>query len=157
MRAQHDATAARRRPEFLLRSRTEDDERLIFSAWIKGTLEASPLPAALLVPIVERHIRSCLATAETLVACHLEGPEEIFGFVCLERTPSPAPFVVHWIYVKNQWRKVGLGAEMLSEIVPGWRTRMILATGRSRHAEWIERRGRRAVYCPHAVGIGAAS
>jgi hypothetical protein len=157
-RKQHEAdrAAVRRRPEHLLRARTEDDNRQIFSAWIKGTLEAPGnhhLPAALFVPIIERHIRRCLARAETFIACHLEAPDEIIAFVCLERTSLPAPYVVHWVYVKNMWRGLGVADAMLSELVPRWRSRMALGTGRSRHSAWIERRGG-AVYCPHAVGIG---
>jgi len=55
-----------------------------------------------------------LVRAETCVLCDADEPDVIFGWICYEHAPTFT--VVHYIYVKNAFRKIGLARRMVGGV-----------------------------------------
>jgi GNAT superfamily N-acetyltransferase len=68
-----------------------------------------------------------LRASSTRVACAEDDPEHLFGFV----TFGPGP-LLHWVYVKDAYRRAGLGDTLLDAAFPQPRAYELYATHASR-------------------------
>lgn len=125
-------------PEYHLRHIRREDEKLIYSSWLKGSYEFSPnnfIPRELFLEHQSRLIQHCLNTFSTLILCHPDDPDEIFGYICYSLVGKL--LIVHWLYLKNMWRKINTGESMvpylLDELHPTWRDEPIIVTQFSKH------------------------
>lgn len=55
--------------------------------------------------------------AKVLVACEAADPDQILGWVCIEDVPGGA--AVHFVYVKEGYRRKGLASELLERALEG--------------------------------------
>ena len=86
-----------------------------------------------------RAIQELIARSRTLVACNVELPDQAFGYVV------HAGRWLHWVFVKDQWRRLGIGTRLLLRLPPF----ELVATHWTRAAERCLRR--RARYNPFAL------
>lgn len=98
----------------------ESDLHFILSSWLKS-YNSSPDNC-----IKNNHryyfyqkslIASILTRAKTVVICNKDIPEQIYGYCVYEETDNL--FVLHWLYVKYTYRKLGLARSLLSNILGG--------------------------------------
>jgi hypothetical protein len=103
---------------FIARQLDPSDMAFIHSTWYKGAWAAKPncfIPSELFYPIQNKHIDRCLNEASTLVFCHADDPEELFGYI--NYTKAPQALFIHWMYIRSMWRaKEHLAKDMLKEI-----------------------------------------
>lgn len=126
-------------PDYVLRALEIGDRGFVFNAWIKAAFEVEPTcyqVRARYEAAQRAHIDACLESATAMVACHPDDPTQLFGFVCLANVAGMP--VVHWIYVRNHFRKMGLARSILRRLVPD--TSAIVATQWSKDCAWIRRK-----------------
>lgn len=128
-----------RTPQYVLRVLEPGDRAFVASAWIRGAHDPAPacfIPRARFDPHQRAHVDRCLDTYSTLVACHPDDPSELFAFICfclVERMP-----VVHWLYVRNLFRRMGIARSIFGAIAPG--AKAVVSTQWSSNSVWIQRR-----------------
>lgn len=91
------------------------DEPLVFSSWLRS-YRTAPAVAQVRGPVYfanqRRVIERILLRAQVLVACSPSEPTDVFGYAVCERTASG--LVVHWLYVKHPFRRLGVAGRLLS-------------------------------------------
>jgi hypothetical protein len=102
----------------VLRHLAPGDEALIFNSWLKSyksqqDRDDTGLPGWMYWRYYHEKIESLLKSAETRVLCDMDLPSFIFGWICFER--APAFSVVHYIYVKSGFRRIGLARMMITQ------------------------------------------
>lgn len=95
-----------------IRPAAPDDEAFVMSAWLRCHRDFGDWPR-LLHPekYYAQHkatIMRLLARSTTMVACNPDRPSQALGFVCYDGTAT------HWVYVKDVWRRIGIGRELFS-------------------------------------------
>lgn len=141
-------------PEFVFRPfEWSSDRDLVFSAWLKGAWECEPLnklPKEMYMPLHEKWITRCLTKARCVMLCHPDDTRELMGFIAFEALEPGAhqPFVVHWLYVKNMMRKLGIARQAVQLLAPG---RQVVSTGTSKHSPWLRKLG--VLIYPHGASV----
>lgn len=109
-----------------IRRPTREDLPFVLSAWKHGARELPEFAAveggtgdeqhfgAWFGKRIERALRA--SSTQVLLAHDLEDPTSLHGFVCVNRVRRG----VLWIYVKQAFRKMGLGRRLLDEGLPAW-------------------------------------
>jgi GNAT superfamily N-acetyltransferase len=101
------------------------DEAFIFSSWIKSYRD-SIKELGILRPIRPdiyysgQHIKIeeiIKRGATILIASEEEDPTQIYGWVCFEGMPPDA--ILHFVYVKANFRRMGLGSTLINEAIKG--------------------------------------
>lgn len=103
---------------FVLRKSTKDDESFIYSSFLKSFRDSYPIkfvPNSLYFKPQSDIIEFLLSTAECLVACFPEDPEQIIGW-CLFQ-PLSDTVAVHYLYIKNQHRNLHMGLDVIKEVI----------------------------------------
>jgi GNAT superfamily N-acetyltransferase len=102
--------------DVVVRASRPSDEPLIFSSWTKGAYQCAPahwVPRDIFIPRQTAHVRRCLDACGARVAVHPDDDAEIVGWACT--TEFPGLMVIHWAYVKQLFRRLGVGAHLI-----GW-------------------------------------
>jgi len=93
-------------------------------------------------------------TCAWLIACNPEHPGQVFGFVCGQRaeTLSGSALVVHYTWVKRDFRRFGLATRLLATLdtreVPG---AIVSTHDTAMGREWLKGAGIANVYNPYLV------
>ena len=114
---------------YSLRELTEDDKAFIFTSWIKSNWKVYPNPsiiADLYLPEMREMIGKLLDTANTLIVCASDDRSHILGFVVFEYIEDILH--IHYLYIKNAFRNVGLARSVISAIYPDIKNKPIVAT-----------------------------
>jgi len=119
--------------KFLVRPAEPDDFAFIFSTWLKSyrynNQDVSRVPAELYYRKHHEVIARLRDRCALPVACLPDSPAVIIGFAALELPPAllntsslpppaPAPPVIHWVYVKRAWRRMGVATRLLGQLSP---------------------------------------
>ena len=103
------------------RAPVPDDLNVIRSSWVKSARKA---PAHVAVP-GDRYFASYPAIVEALlrrarvaIACNPEAEQQVFAWVCYE--PWPAGLVLHYVYAKFHFRRLGVARALLAAIWPAF-------------------------------------
>lgn len=99
-----------------LRMMTKDDENFIYSSWLKSNKDAIPakyMHAGTYFVEHKKIIEDKMSNSYILILCDNDDDTQIYGFIVVED-----PFVVHFLYVKYNYRQWGLGRHMLTAAVP---------------------------------------
>jgi hypothetical protein len=103
----------------LIRPAVPEDLAFIFHTWLKSYRYNSPatLHISHEVYFAKHHqvAEAILKRSVVPVACLRATPNVLVGFAVLELA---APICIHWIYVKNAWRRLGVAKRLLGEIDP---------------------------------------
>lgn len=101
----------------MLRGLQENDIHFIFSSWLKsfrGSNFSKNISNTLYFDQQHKLIEHLLATAHVVIACNKEDPEQIFGYMVGGFVGNL--FVVHYIYVKHPYRRLGVGNLLLNSM-----------------------------------------
>ena len=105
-----------------LRPKQADDESFIYSSWLRS-YRSSPIVTHMNNDVYyDNHklvIKKLLEISDVMIACNPEDPDQIYGFICYE------PGIIHYLYVKYPFRKMGLAKYLLSSI-PSDATKIII-------------------------------
>jgi GNAT superfamily N-acetyltransferase len=102
------------------------DDPLVYSSWIQQVNDVPPLAGT--DPRGHRAVvTALLARAGATVACNPGAPDQIYGYVCAE-----TPDVLHFVYVRNTWRRFGIGSLLLASVLPCFKREPIFATHATR-------------------------
>lgn len=108
--------------ECLLREATVDDLPYVLSSWLKSASDDTGGIAAAFTRRVfyaehERLLReSVIPRSRVLVAASDESPEVIRGWLCYE--PSEHGTMLHYAYVRFDWRGLGVAKQLVDSIGP---------------------------------------
>lgn len=96
-----------------LRDSLPADENYIYVHWLMGLRRDNDLfhliPRDLYFKTYRAVISKILPRSKIRIACLKEDPEVIIGYSVYE------PDRIHWIYVKEDWRRIGLAKDLLPE------------------------------------------
>lgn len=108
--------------DFTIRPMQPSDESFIYKAWLEGYWPHFPgnvvMTKSEFLTRWHRVIQRILADPRTkTVVAHIEGkPDSLMGFAC------GSDRCLHWAYVKQAFRKLGIGAKCVEAIFPNWFT-----------------------------------
>ena len=141
--------------EFHIRPATSDDLGMIYSSWSAGQHSCPPWclePDELFRPRHRAFMDRCMERGATLVATPPDDDptgDEILGWLCYEMAGDT--LVVHWLYVKNAYREMGVASELLETAAPAY-DGPVVATGCSKMMlKWIQKRVE-VIFDPGLVG-----
>jgi hypothetical protein len=109
-------------PKWVLRQAIPDDRAFIMNSWLK-TFEKSAY--RLDIPMTEffafHHdvLEDLLERSSIIVAIRPPNPlrpdniDEIYGYLCVETDLRPR--IIHFLYVKNKYRKMGVGRSLVED------------------------------------------
>lgn len=106
-----------------------DDAKFILHSWLKSmrgmyrdAKDADYYDGA------QARILRCSKRAKVVIAADIEKPWFIYGYCVADEPASDAdPLVVHYAFVKNPYRRQGIGTALLEEL--GWHPgRLVVAT-----------------------------
>jgi hypothetical protein len=92
-----------------IREANEVDVNFIFSSWLKSyrlSSFAKQISNAVYFPEQHKLIENLLKSSVVLVACNIEDPDQVYGWVCATKIMSV--YCLHYIYIKQQFRKFGI-------------------------------------------------
>lgn len=99
-----------------VRPAVQGDVNFIFNSWLES-FRRSLFPKNIINEVYysEHHkvIENLLKTATTLILCNEADSAEIYGYICAERVQGI--FVLHYVYIKHTYRKLGLGKLLLNQ------------------------------------------
>jgi GNAT superfamily N-acetyltransferase len=103
--------------DFAVRPPTEKDYPFILQSWVRTyarSFEEGPLWPRAIADAVHASVQRRLSRAgvEVAVATNPTNPWFIFAYVVFERTPDGP--VVHWVYVKDMYRNMGIGSDLVA-------------------------------------------
>jgi len=98
---------------------TYSDEAFVYNAWMKSYKD-SPWGKPLINDIFYNNhkeiIKKLLTSSDTLLAVNPQDPDQIYGFAVLERSPKVS--LIHYVYIKYNFRKLGLARKLVEAIEP---------------------------------------
>jgi len=100
----------------LYRPLAEEDRSFIYSSWLKSYRNGTGcrnVDNSIYFFNHHKVVESLLQRAKTIVCCNSDDPKVIYGYVVYEEVEGS--FVLHYVYVKNIYRKLGLAKKMLAE------------------------------------------
>lgn len=96
------------------------DVPFVMDTWSKGwrvSPWAGTIPNNRFHEIIRETIAGLLARGAVIeVACARHDPDKILGFICTEKLADGV--ACHWLYVKDPFRRMGLGAELIGRNAP---------------------------------------
>lgn len=101
-----------------LRLSTEADLPFILSSWLRGYRQSSVTSGISNTVYYRSHeaaLKRLLVDAVVIVACAKDDPNQIFGYVVGEHD-GIAALTVHWVYVKQPFRRLGMAAHLLATL-----------------------------------------
>ncbi len=116
---------------------TPEDLAFVLRAWLLGARESGWGPMCInsvWYEFQQKLIGDLAArpNCRLLVACNPTDPSQLYGFACGEPATEGRALVMHWVYVKQTFRRFGIGKQLLKEF--GWHYGdNILATHASPH------------------------
>lgn len=113
---------------FAVRNAEEGDVAYVISAWTRGQRAVGDnrdMEAETYFRQMRDLIASRLSFGECKLAVNIEDPWQIFGFVCYDEHPV----VIHYVYVKHTFRRLGIGRRLLELATNGKRPVTVTTKG----------------------------
>lgn len=128
----------------VIRGATPTDQAFIASTWVGSLgLVESPRPSHERGQLVDRVLDK--AGVRVSVACEYADSHRILGWLC--HSPMPSATVIHYIYVRNQARKRGIGS-VLAVSVGLDQGRPVVYTSQGPSARWLQGKHPHATHLP---------
>jgi GNAT superfamily N-acetyltransferase len=133
-----------------IRPAEEGDTALLFNSWLRSYRDSPRVngtPSALYYRYHHPLVTRVLARPESSVLCAVDPrkPDRIHGWLCFEWAGSV--LVVHYLYVKQIWRRKGI-ARLLAETAGLERGTPVAYTFESKAAPHLAKRVKRCEYVP---------
>lgn len=106
----------------------QTDEEFIFDSWLRCYRKSpdSHLPDEVFFPLYRGIIKHLMVHSKVEVLCIPENEDAILGYIVYD------PSVVHWIYIKRDFRGQGLGKLLIDRAGPNPVLTFTTPTGRKR-------------------------
>lgn len=98
------------------RDHRDADINLVLNSWLKtlhksiGRAFHKNIPPGIYFPQMQEKIKAIIARSSLLIASNPNDEDHVFGWICYER-----PAVVHYIYVKQPYRRFGLAQAIFNK------------------------------------------
>jgi GNAT superfamily N-acetyltransferase len=93
-----------------------NDLNLIYKNWLRSYHDLSDvarlIPKRVYYPGQSALIKKLLQRCDVLVACMVDDPDQVYGWICFE------PNVMHYVFVKSLYRKCGVGSALIEAAFP---------------------------------------
>lgn len=129
-------------PALNIRPMDVEDHAFVFNSWMNSYRKGSKLAKSLDYPVYKAgqtdQITRLLLGSDTLIAANPEEPGQIFGYICF--TEFEDLTALHWIYVKEPFRRFGIADAMIEAMKAGnnhAETSSIFATHTTHNWRWI--------------------
>ena len=97
----------------------ENTRNFVIDTWIRS-YRKSPyskgIPTQIYYPYQRAIIESLIDQSQTLVASNINDEDQLIGYICFEKTTPP---ILHYLYVKKIFRRLGVAKQMLKQIDQG--------------------------------------
>lgn len=101
---------------FRIRPATSEDVSFLFSSWLKSLRDSGVASRGISNTIFfegqHKLIEKILQNASVHVACSVDNPAQLYGYIVAEKIEGI--FVMHYIYVKHTFRRMGIGQALLN-------------------------------------------
>lgn len=111
------------KPEYVVRNANPKDINFIFSTWMEsfryGSTPIKTTPKSIYFSRYQTVLDHILGKDEvhTVVACSPEEPDVILGYLVYE-----TPNIVHYSFVKEVFRNIGVAKSLLEHLGPSYKT-----------------------------------
>lgn len=106
-------------PPCHMRPPMQGDIQFILSSWLKSYRNsdfANYIPNKLYYEFHEALVKQVIARSMVSILCDVEDPEHVYGYVVYEMLGDV--FILHYIYIKYNYRNLGLGQKALKAVYP---------------------------------------
>jgi len=103
----------------LLRPANETDIPFLFNTWLKSyrnSYFATLIPNPVYFTEHHKIIESLLKDSQVIIACNENDTTQIYGYIVADN--SDTALAVHYIYVKQSFRRLGIAKMLLSSLRP---------------------------------------
>ena len=93
-----------------------EDKAFIFNSWLKSFRNGFMVKNVdNTIYFLNHHkiVDSCTTKGTTIICCDAQDSRIIYGYICFEHIEGQ--FVLHYIYIKEVYRKLGLGKMLLEK------------------------------------------
>lgn len=100
----------------LFRPLAYEDKAFVFNSWLKSFrngMFCKNVDNTIYFLNHHKIVDSCTLKGKTVICCNADDPKTIYGYICYEEIEGQ--FVLHFIYVKNLYRKLGIGKQLLAQ------------------------------------------
>lgn len=138
----------------------EADRAFIAAAWLRSFRRADAVrgvSSETYYYFQHRVMERCVAGSQIIIACDERDPDYLYGFACFARRGPTC--VLHYVYVRGQRRRIGIGTALLREMLRACRDpapSALVWTHRTRHVDrWLhsfaEERRLAPLYNPYLI------
>lgn len=92
-----------------IRVANEEDINFIFSSWLKSfrnSLFSKSIVNTIYFTEHHKLIERIVRSSQVLVACNVDDPSQMYGYVCASRVEGV--YCLHYFYIKHSFRKFGI-------------------------------------------------
>ena len=118
------------RPEVSIRSANEDDHGFILNSWLKSYYDTADISPRISRKVFFKNegkiIENLLKTELVKIICNPFDETHIYGYACFNDNPT----ILHYIYVKQPFRKMGLARNILRDYMESEDVIISYSTGR---------------------------
>lgn len=97
-----------------IREANQEDISFIYKSWLIGYKSARTnhrVRNSIYFKNQTKVIDQILLRAKVYVACNIDDPTQLYGYICTEYFPNAV--VLHWLYVKYKFRKFGIAKALI--------------------------------------------
>jgi GNAT superfamily N-acetyltransferase len=101
-----------------VRKAYESDIAFIYKSWIDSYADTWDVAKSVFGREYKEVIDCILTypTSEIAVACKADEPDIIFGYMIYEEQTQIGPYLVHYVYVKEAFRKFGIAKHLIQNL-----------------------------------------
>lgn len=114
--------AAEATPLYVLRQAEADDVPFICNSWVRSYyndfawLHRDQVEQDAYFDGQRALVGHILERCGALIACNPEKPTQIFGYLVAEKPDAQQVAIVHWLYVKQHFRRMGIAKQLLQTL-----------------------------------------
>ncbi|HRH25107.1 MAG TPA: hypothetical protein PLQ20_02090 [Candidatus Paceibacterota bacterium] len=142
---------------YSFRPYTPEDLNFIYSSW-GSSYYASTIYSKVITPKEFHHFHKPIREnimakpkATAIVCVSTDDPTLILGWICVEEPPESKAIIMHYIYVKEAFKKEGIATDLIHRAIP--KDKKILYTHRTERGGIIldRRRPHQFYFTPHLI------
>lgn len=106
-------------PAMQFRRGVPADARLIYDSWLRSQWQLDArhkMTRAVFFPMQRSRIERLLQRSSVVVAYHRAEASEALGYIVLEANHALSTAAVHWLYVKQPYRRLGVARQLICAV-----------------------------------------
>lgn len=139
-------------PTIRIRGGWPEDVEYVIKSWLRDYKRTLPrnTPGRTYYPAQQQVIGVLASTSTIKVACDANDMNMIYGFAVGQAHPELKTLVVHYVYIRDTWRRLGIAKALIKELgyQDGWE---IVATHWTNYLERLATMGPQRVKYPFLV------